>query len=87
MLVCVRERVCVCKVGLPIGQGGVALVRLSSTGSDVQARGKVEVGLGRDAKTGILPEVHTLEISFRVQSLEISFRVQRGSKTCVCPVI
>lgn len=73
-----RERVCVCKVGLPIGQGGVALVCLFSTGSDVQVRGKVEVGLGRDAKTGILPAVHTLEISFRVQ---------RGSKTCVCPVI
>lgn len=47
VLVCVRGYVCVCKVGLPIGQGGVALVCLFSTGSDVQVRGKGQAGLER----------------------------------------
>lgn len=48
VLVCVRACVCVYKVGLPIGLGGVALVCLFSTGSDVQVRGKVQVGLERE---------------------------------------
>lgn len=52
VLVCVRACVRVYKVGLPIGLGGVALVCLFSTGSDVQVRGKVQVGLewGMDSK-------------------------------------